>query len=173
MAVDREIVYSGQTIDELISLESDFDAFEILFALETELSKKAAVKDVTTAEAYVLAIQALRREVDNGGYDQFFVNSSVEFAPIVVAALKAIGCDRIAEVTSRAISALGTTNPDSIAEIIADEDAERETVFAACDDAFYELAGFAHESDLEAKLLAFVKANREWMDPRPADLNAP
>ncbi len=50
-------------------------------------------------EQTVLAIEALEREVNNGGYQQFFINSSKEYIPIIVKALEAIGCPKIAHLT--------------------------------------------------------------------------
>ncbi len=42
---------------------------------------------------------ALDREVNHGGYGQFFVNSSREYAPIIVEAPRHIGCPKTAVIT--------------------------------------------------------------------------
>ena len=55
-----------------------------------EKSAARGMAALTDAEHDVLAIEALEREVNNGGYSQFFVNGSLEFVPTVVAA-----CSRI------------------------------------------------------------------------------
>ena len=58
-------------------------------------------------EIIVLAVEALEREVNNGGYSQFFVNSSREFTPIIVHALLRIDCIKTVEITKDAIRAAG------------------------------------------------------------------
>jgi hypothetical protein len=39
---------------------------------------------LTDEERIILDIEALEREVNNEGYARFFVNSSKEFAPIII-----------------------------------------------------------------------------------------
>jgi hypothetical protein len=38
-----------------------------------------------------MAVESLEREVNNGGYDQFFVNAA-EYTPVIADSLSAIGC---------------------------------------------------------------------------------
>jgi len=47
--------------------------------------------------------------VNNGGYDQFFTNSSREFASTIVDSLQHIGCKKTADITQKAIKALVTS----------------------------------------------------------------
>lgn len=44
--------------------------------------------------------------MNNGGYSQFFINSSCEFTPIIVESLLRINCPKTAGATKRAIEAL-------------------------------------------------------------------
>jgi Domain of unknown function (DUF4375) len=80
----------------------------LVLAFEQAIDQKA-VRDgeggLSVEERIILAIEALEREVNNGGYHQFFVNSSRGFAPMIVQALVRIGCPRTAEITQRAIDA--------------------------------------------------------------------
>ena len=48
----------------------------------------------------------MNREVDNGGYDQFFRNSSRRFAPAIVSDLVRIHCTELADITQQALDAL-------------------------------------------------------------------
>ncbi len=81
--------YDGQSTDELIALESSHRVDSLVLAFEQAL----LTKDYPTAEEQVvLAVEALEREVNNGGYSQFFVNSSREYSSLVVEALEAIDC---------------------------------------------------------------------------------
>ncbi len=60
-------------------------------------------------ERIVFAVEALEREVNNGGYCQFFGNSSREFAPSIADALLRIGCPGTARITRKAIEAVGVS----------------------------------------------------------------
>ncbi len=49
----------------------------------------------------MLAVEALEREVNNGGYSQFFANASNQFAGSIVEPAR-IDCARTAEITQQA-----------------------------------------------------------------------
>ena len=104
-------------------------------------------------------MEALEREVNNGGYSQFFTNSSKEFAPRVAEALDAIGCSRFAAVTRDAVAALGISGPVTEAAVdtaMGGIDDRRLEALSACDEAYY---GIIDES-IEDRLLAFIKDHR-------------
>jgi hypothetical protein len=105
----------------------------------------------------VLAVEALEREVNNGGYEQFFVNSSREFAPMVVGALQRIGCKKTANITQKAIEALGISDlrSDAIDAVICTRDEKRAAKLNRCDDSYYKSA-----EPIAERLFAFIKANR-------------
>jgi Domain of unknown function (DUF4375) len=63
-------------------------------------------RDLTDEENLVLAVMALEREVNNGGYHQFFLNSSHRFAAVILDYLGRIGCTATEAITGRAIAAL-------------------------------------------------------------------
>jgi len=50
------------------------------------------------------AVWAVESEVNNGGFSQYFVNSSAESAPFVVEALETIEAPRTADICRRAIA---------------------------------------------------------------------
>ena len=50
------------------------------------------------------AIWAVESEVNNGGFSQYFLNSSAETAPFVEEALSAIGAPKTADICKRAIA---------------------------------------------------------------------
>ena len=95
----------------------------------------------------MLAVEALEREVNSGGYLQFFEGESRRHAPIVVEALRRIGCGAAAELTREAIDAAGT------AESLSDD---VEDALERCDERYYEEVG-----DLAGPLLAFVREHRD------------
>ncbi len=101
--------YSGKSVDELFAITNGRQS-RFLFAVEIAIQqkqKKDDAEELSEAEIIVLAIQALEREVNNGGYSQFFANSSREFTPVIVYSLKRIGSFKTTEITERAIRAAG------------------------------------------------------------------
>jgi hypothetical protein len=152
--------YAGQSPGELLSLEGKYRIDSLVLAFEEAISQKAqreGVKGLTDEERIVLAVEALEREVNNGGYHQFFVNSSREFASVVVAALERIGCKKTATITQRAIKALGISDltSEAIDAAIAGDDQKRRTKFSQCDDAYYK-----NTEPIAERLFAFIKTNK-------------
>ena len=150
--------YSDQTTDELISLEGEYRADSLVLAFEQALDQKServGNDNLSNEELVVLAIEALEREVNNGGYNQFFFNSSNEFTPIIVDALNRIGCSATAAITQRAIDSLGiqgTITVDAIEAAMEKDNEDRDDRLNECDDEYYEKAG-----DLAGPLLGFIK----------------
>jgi hypothetical protein len=154
--------YSGQTTDELISLEKKYRADSLVLAFETALQQKAeriGQERLTEEERVVLAVEALEREVNNGGYGQLFINSSKEYTSFFVSALNRIGCKDAAKLTQKAIDILGLKAPitvKAIDRLLKKENQKRDERLGECDARYYEVAG-----DLAGYLLAFIKKNRD------------
>jgi hypothetical protein len=147
--------YSGESVAELIELASRYRVDSIVLAFEEAISRK---KNISDTERTILAVEALEREVNNGGYDQFFTNSSNEFAPIIVEALKRVGCARTAEITQKAIDALGISGGitrEAVESAMEDEDQQRTERLSECDDLYYE-----GEEPIAERLFAFIKNKR-------------
>src|SRR5262249_9598931 len=105
-------------------------------------------------------------EVNNGGYRQFFWNSSRRFAPIIVDSLQRIECERTAVLTGRAIAALRLTeiNVDRVTEEIQRENPERNAELEALSSEFYSF------DEVTQQLLRFVLAERTNIQaPRTED----
>jgi len=153
--------YSGQTTDELIALRGEYRTDSLVLAFEQALDQKVArvgQEGLTEEERVVLAIEALEREVNNGGYDQLFINSSKEYASFFVAALNRIGCTETAELTQQALDILGIEGQitvEAIDRVMEEENTERDERLAECDAQYYETAG-----DLAGLLLEFIENNR-------------
>lgn len=152
--------YSGQTVEELLFLEGKFRIDSLIMAFEQGVSQKATRggnDSLTDEERIILAVGALEREVNNGGYDQFFSNSSREFASTIVDSLHRIGCEKTAKITQRAIKALGISDLASgaIESVMATEDEQREEKLSRCDDVYYK-----SREPIAERLFAFIKANK-------------
>jgi hypothetical protein len=109
MAADTRpwLDYSGQTTGEVLACKETHSVGSLLCALEEGIQlrqSRQGKKGTTREERILLGVMALDREVNNGGYDQFFTNSSRQFVPTIVRSLKRIACDRTAELTAQAIA---------------------------------------------------------------------
>ena len=101
--------YSGQNTEQLLSLEGEYRTDSLVVAFEQALDQKSeaqGLENLTPEEQVVLAVEALEREVNNGGYSQFFTNSSVKYCSNIVMSLEQIGCSKTADITKRALNAL-------------------------------------------------------------------
>jgi hypothetical protein len=152
--------YSGQSVDQLLLCEGKYRIDSLIMAFEQAISLKAereGMQSLTDEERVVLAVEALEREVNNGGYDQFFVNSSRDFAPIIVDALQRIGCKKTGITTRRAIKALGISHisPDKIEAAMAEDNDLRSAKLAQCDESYYK-----NTEPIAERLFEFIKANR-------------
>jgi hypothetical protein len=153
--------YSGQTADQLLSLEGKYRTDSLVLALEQAIRQKAergGRQSLSHEELVVLAVEALEREVNNGGYDQFFANSSREFASTIVDCLRRIGCKKTANITQRAIQVLGASSltAEAIETRMAAADENREQKLHNCDEAYYAAA-----EPIAERLFAFVQTNRD------------
>ncbi len=151
--------YAGQTTDQLLALEREYRIDSLVVAFQQALDQKSARQgesSLSEEECVILAIEALESEVNNGGYRQFFENSSREYAPIIVQSLKRIGCATTAAITQQAIDALHlpALTADAIEAAIDSE---------ASDDELNEFdqAYFNAGDDIEDKLFEFIKSNKK------------
>jgi hypothetical protein len=136
--------YAGESAETLFSLASSHRIDSLVVAFETALDQKAAtlgLAALSQPEVDVLAVEGLEREVNNGGYRQFFMNSSNAYASQIVDALRRIDCPVTATITERAIAALpaGTSlTPEALDLALQQDDEGRDTELNECDGAYYE-----------------------------------
>jgi len=153
--------YSGETIEELIAMASEYRIDSLLLAMEEALNQKAAdagEQDLSDEECIVLAVEALEREVNHGGFAQFFANASGQYAAIIVNSLLAIGCPEVANIASGAINALAIQDfsPEEIDEALESEDEERDEQLEECD-GLYSGVG----EDIAGQLFEFARAHQD------------
>ncbi|MFN0314819.1 MAG: DUF4375 domain-containing protein [Burkholderiales bacterium] len=148
--------YDGQSTHELLSLQATHRIDSLVLAFEEAVQRKRAVQEISREEFFVLAIEALEREVNNGGFSQFFANTSSEFAPIIATALDAIDCPKAAMLAREATAALGIEGeltPESMANAANDPAVKRR--LAECD-ALY----FSNDEAIAEQLF-------RWIEERP------
>jgi hypothetical protein len=70
------------------------------------------VDELTEPQVYYLTLYWLDAEVNNGGFSQYFFNSSGDLATHAVAAAKAVGAPRLAKIIGQAVALFGDAGPD-------------------------------------------------------------
>jgi hypothetical protein len=152
--------YSGQTVDELLLFEGTDGVYTILSALAQAIRAKLETTGplkMTGVERTLLSVMALLQEVNNGGYDQFFRNSSRRFAPAMVDDLVRIGCTELADITQQALDSLSLPKV-TVAEIeaaMATESTSRDRALERCNIAFYS------RTEVWGRLFLYVKEHQD------------
>lgn len=147
--------YDGQTTEELLALEGQYRIDSLVLAFEQAIERKP---HPSTEESYVLAVEALEREVNNGGFSQFFQNSSGEFAAIIERSLRAINCPKTADIARDALEALevdGELSAESVSDAVSEGKEHVAEQLAECDDRY-----FANDEPIADRLFAWIKANK-------------
>ena len=101
----------------------------------------------------------LEAEVNNGGFSQYFLNSSGRRAPLAPDALRAIGAPHFAEIAQAALAVMGSqvpwTDDDNRQEVVGHLGTHAEAALDALDTKFY-----ACPEDLSALLYTYVAEHR-------------
>jgi hypothetical protein len=147
--------YDGQTLGELLAMTNTHRADSVILAIEQALQQKAP-GDLSAPERVVLAVEGLEREVNNGGFQQFFLNEP-SYVHEIVPALNEIGCPEAARITGEAVVVLGL-RPDWTDERIqaaaADMTDDEMANLDPLDEEF-----FAYPDPIADRLLTFIHAN--------------
>ena len=136
------------------------DKGDMLRALGEYLDEKCDygenIEELSSTERIFSVMQYLEMEVNNGGFNQFFFNSSGNFADEIVNVCEEIGADATAEICKKALDALGelpevgTMEREEVLDELLDSDEVNE-ILEECDEAFYE-----YEDDLEELCYEYV-----------------
>ncbi len=157
-------MFETKNIDDIWKIEEK-DNFVI--EMDQYIAEKCEYGDnmeTLNEEQRILYItQALEMEVNNGGFAQFFFNSSGMFANELVSSFEKIGAIKTAEICKKAISIYGDkvpTDRDEREDIITPDDEKEEErieeILNECDDAFFE-----YEDDLVELNYQFIINNKE------------
>lgn len=105
--------------------------------------------------------QNLEREINNGGFNQFFSNSSGDHSHETIASLNAVGAHKTADILQKAIDQFpGSKVPkdmDERTEIIEQIEEAADGAWSELDEQFYE-----YEEDLNTLNLAYVKEHKDF-----------
>ncbi len=139
------------------------DTTNFLVTVYDRISEKCGYGDrmeaLTHAERVFYITQTLEAEVNNGGFSQFFFNSSGDFSGELAQAFTEIGAVRIACLCEKALEAFGRELPvdrDERVKLLNElESEETEEILDDCDDAFYE-----YPEDLNSLSYAYIMKNK-------------
>jgi len=134
--------------------------FEYVVATYTPAWDKYLAKGLqalTETERTLLAVWVVDAEVNNGGFDQYFFNSSGDLAPETPSALERIGAPRAAALLRRAIERFPDAQPastqtarhDQLEALRLDDD---ESIFEDLDESW-----FVDIEDLELQLAHYLR----------------
>jgi hypothetical protein len=156
--LDNEFVKFGRTVAEVMKHYGSAPDMELNANIGFVLLDKEERKGLASfsqAERFVYALQAMSREVNNGGWSQFFFNSSGHLAFDLVPALEAMGSKENLSIARRALQRFG--KPKSLTDEDRAKHLEKltkdgeENPWDDLEDEFYE-----NPEDLEAMTLKFI-----------------
>lgn len=139
------------------------DVNDRIIALSEHVAQKCRygikMEALSQPERMFFIAQNVEIEVNNGGFSQFFYNSTGDFSAETVQAFLAIGAEKTAAICQRALDVVGQPLPVNRAERIEllekiESDALAEAL-DSCDNAFYSC-----EEDLNALTDAYVMKNK-------------
>ena len=141
------------------------DTNDFVVAMTEHLDNKTQYGEdmsaLSEAERIFYITQTLEMEVNNGGFSQFFYNSSGNFSNELVGAFTAIGANATAAICQKAISAFGRDIPvdrDEREEMLDElESDEFNEILEECDKAFCD-----YEDNLNVLNYNFVMKNKEF-----------
>ncbi|MBE6870440.1 MAG: DUF4375 domain-containing protein [Ruminococcaceae bacterium] len=157
----NEVIKGNDNMEHIWKLT---DTNDFVVAMTEHLDKKTNygedVSVLSEAERIFYITQTLEMEVNNGGFSQFFYNSSGNFSNELVSAFTMIGANATAAICQKAISAFGRDIPvdkDEREEMLDKlESDEIDRILEECDGAFLD-----YEDNLNELNYNFVMKNKE------------
>ncbi len=117
-----------------------------------------AIEKLNKYERVIFITQTLEQEVNNGGFSQFFYNSSGDFSNELLDAFTQIGAAKTATICKKAISVFNGKIPlDRTEREELLDNMKIETILDKCDDDFY-----AYEDDLERLNYEYIIKHRDY-----------
>ena len=147
------------TIDDVLSQTGPTEFAIALSNLVFPRWDRDGYAGLTPAEGVAYCVDALEREVNNGGFRQFFDNSSGDTALETVAALDAIHARQAAALVRRAIAQFPQGTPprdrDERSRLMEELPAGAAEAWMILDDEFY-----TYPDDLTTLMRQYVEAHR-------------
>jgi hypothetical protein len=147
-------------IDKILEIEDETAA---IIELDTKLNEISdygeKIERLNESQKTVLFVENLEREINNGGFNQFFFNSSGDFTHETVKALKAIKAFKTSDIVTKSISVW----PNQIVpkdrsrrqDILVQIETQANPIWNECDEEFYK-----YQDNIVILLLEYVKSNK-------------
>lgn len=149
-------------LDKLLSLDDlDESILKINDFICETCSNGEKMEILSEPQSTFYLNQNLEREVNNGGFNQYFINSGGDFAHETVDSLKAIGAHKTAKILQGAIglfpdSRVPTNREERIKLVLQILPDSSDPVWEELDKSF-----FKYEEDLNRLNIDFVRKNRD------------
>jgi hypothetical protein len=116
--------------------------------------------ELTTAQKIVFFVSNLEKELNNGGFNQFYWNTSGDYVSETVEALKSIGANKAITIIEKANSVWRDSNvpktQDERQQIFLEIEATAEDIWDNCDQEYLQ-----YEQDITKLLFTYAKDNQE------------
>lgn len=147
-------------LDKVLKME---DETNIIIAIDDYLNSKSNycedIEKLNMSQQTFIIIENLEREMNNGGFSQFYFNSSGNFSHATVDALVLIGANQTADIVKKANAQFPNnkipSNKVQRQYILEEIEEKAEKIWEICDDDFLK-----YEDNLTEQLLHFVRANK-------------
>ena len=92
-------------LEQVFAMErEDMAASRIWMFLSKFVEDDPELKTFTQPQRYVLVVEDFEAEINNGGFDQYFVNSAGDHAHLCLSALEAIGASDALDLLKQAVA---------------------------------------------------------------------
>lgn len=156
--LEREYGPLGTTTAEILGREATHEPATIVGALVYRLRAKPAER-LSLVEKKLLAVYALKEEVDNGGFEQYFNGPLGDSAALAHQGLRDMQSVQLTRTMQKALAVFPAAKPpaDQARRVKLIEGMKRRAqgVWGVCDDEFY-----LREEGLPEVALAWAKKNR-------------
>lgn len=156
--LEREYGPLGKTTDQILGREATHEPATIVGALVYRLRAKSLEK-LTLVEKKLLAVYALKEEVDNGGFNQYFAGPVGDNATLALQAFRDMQAAQLSKTMQKALSVFPAAKPPvdhaKRAKLVEGMKRRAQGVWGNCDDEFYQ-----REEGLAEVALAYAKKNR-------------
>jgi hypothetical protein len=151
---------SPQPVNEILRIEDDTKFAIAMSDLVFAREQATGYAQLTPAERVVFCLDGLEREVNNGGFAQFFENSAGDHAMDTIEALKTLGAAQMAALVADAVSVFPEGRPatdrERRQEQLARLDPQAKAKLDQLDDAFYK-----YPENLAALERQYVRAHQD------------
>lgn len=153
----------GDNKPDIYTLLSSPDTNNAIIEIDNYVCKLCSYGDtldrLTEPQKIFYFNQNLEREINNGGFNQYFYNSSGDFAHDTIISLRTIGADKTADILQKAIDQFpnSTVSKDRAKrqEVLEQIEEAANEVWEQLDQTFYK-----YEDDLNELNIQYIKQNR-------------